>query len=88
MIEKGHKVKIKDLLESEKYYCSVLGWDETMLKYAGKVFQIYDVCKFEGIDSVAILDEDYQVWYFFPEDVENLTDYSKNSFDFIVKSLT
>lgn len=88
MIEKGHKVKIKNSLDSEKYYNSILGWDETMLKYKGKVFQVYSVGDFEGIDSVGILDENNLVWYFFPEDVENLTDYSKNSFDFIIKSLT
>lgn len=87
-MEKGHKVRIKDSLNSEKYYCSQLGWDDHMETLSGREFEVYCVVNLFGIDSVGILDENNMVWYFFPEDVENLTDYSKNSFDFIVKSLT
>lgn len=88
MFKTGDKIKIKSDISKEKYDCSQLGWDDHMETLSGREFEVYRVVNLFGIDSVGILDENNMDWYFFPEDVENLTDYSKNSFDFIVKSLT
>lgn len=88
MFKTGDKIKLKSDINKEKYDCSQLGWDDHMETLSGREFEVYRVVNLFGIDSVGILDENNMDWYFFPEDVENLTDYSKNSFDFIVKSLT
>lgn len=88
MIKVGDKVLIKDSLNSEKYYCSVLGWDEYMERLVGKTFAVYSVVTFQDVDSVTILDEHGYRWYFFPEDLENLDDESTKVFDFMVNSLT
>lgn len=86
MIKVGDKVKIK-ALNSEKYLCSVLGWDDAMLDLIGKVYAVESVLEFEGTETIIVRDG-YFSWYFFPEDLENLDDESAKAFDFMVNSLT
>ena len=88
MIKVGDKVLIKDSLNSEKYYCSVLGWGEYMERLVGKTFAVDSVVTFQGVDSVTILDEHGYRWYFFPKDLENLEDESAKAFDFMVNHLS
>ena len=87
MFKTGDKIKIKVDINKEKYLCSQLGWDDTMISLAGKKFEVSRIANWYGIDSVGVLDSDGLEWYFFPEDVESLNDTSNVIFKNMVNSL-